>query len=115
MEATALNKGLELATELLYSGHDRHGARIAQHADCLSSHLLCDIEQSVKIFHGSLPVANPLHDFGRPRRSLAALGALGAALVSEEPRDPRYHRDHRLRVVDHDHSARAEHGALGDK
>src|SRR5688500_10888178 len=104
MKATALDQGLELATKFLYPRYHGNGARITEHADRLARHLLGNVEQGVEILHRSLPVANSLHDLGRPRRALAALRALRAALVSKEAGDPGDDRDHRLRIVDDDHA-----------
>src|SRR3989449_11435858 len=55
-----------------------------------------------------------LHDLGRPRRALAALGALRARLMGVEARQPHDLIDHVGRVIKHDHAARAKHRALLD-
>src|SRR5450759_854923 len=103
MEAPPLDQRLELAAELLDSGHDGNPARIAEHTDGLPGHLVSNVQQGVEILDRSLPVPNALHDLGRPGRALAALRALRAALVREEACNSRYDRNHRLRVVDHYH------------
>src|SRR6202035_4049250 len=63
----------------------------------------------VEILDCSLAVSNALEDLGSPGGSLAALRALAAALVREEAGEARDHGHHRLRVVNHDHAAGAEH------
>src|SRR5437660_6023052 len=115
MEPASLNQGLELATEFLDPGDNRDCARIAQNADRFSSHLLGDVEECIQILHRSFAVTDALEYFRRPGCSFAALCALRTALVREKARNACDDRHHRLRVVDYNHAAGAEHRSLGHK
>src|SRR3954468_19408539 len=107
--ARLLDVGLELVAELLDHRADRHRHRVAQDAQAVADDLLLDRGHDVEVHRGRLARLDALEHLVRPVRPLAAWRALAARLVAVELRRLQRDVDDRVRVVDHDDRARAEH------
>src|SRR5258705_1081390 len=112
--ALACEIGFEFAPKLLDPTYDRSRDGVGEHADRLARLVLGEIEEQVEVFGLALPRQDPLHDLGRPGSAFAALRALRARLVCVEACQAHDLVDHIRRVVEYDHTARAEHGPRGD-
>src|ERR1700733_252125 len=101
--------GFQLRTELLDHRANRHRHRVAEHTQAVADDLLLDRGHDVEVHRSGLAGLDPVDHLDRPVRALAARHALAARLVRVELRDLLGHLEHRVRVVDDDHGARADH------
>src|SRR5438045_1259725 len=102
---------LKFFSEFLYEGDRGHRRGVAQRTEGAAQHVLCEVLHVIDIFSDSAAVVETNQRLLQPVRAFAAGNAPSATLMLVELHGAQGEFHNALGIVDHYHTAGAQHGA----